>query len=435
MWKYLKKSKSILGINARNLDYIRPSNSSRAIRIADNKLLSKKILKKNNLPTLETYSIISYSKELDDFDWTKLPNTFTLKPNRGFGGEGILTVYAKKKKFPHPWVKASREIIKIDDLKEHVLNILEGIYSLSGLPDTAIFEERIKLLKLFKPYAIRGVPDIRIIVYNLVPVMAELRLPTQYSGGRSNLHLGGIGVGIDMASGITTSAIQNDHLIEYYPGTRLKLRGLKIPFWNEILKLAIEAQKASRLGFSGVDIAIDRDKGPIILELNARPGLSIQIANLAPLKDRLQRVRGLKVKTTEKGVNLAKELFGEEMDEPEELAKKSIGIYEQIDVIDAENEKRKITAKIDTGAYFTSIDQSLAEELGLMGKITRYARAHSALGEEKRPLIELSFILAGTLVETEASLADRSKLRNKILIGRRDLKKFLIDPTKILIKK
>ena len=52
----------------------------------------------------------------------------------------------------------------------------------------------------------------------------------------------------------------------------------------------------------GADIAIDRDHGPVFLELNARPGLSIQIANLDGLLGRLQRVEGLKIKTAEKGV-------------------------------------------------------------------------------------------------------------------------------------
>jgi len=37
--------------------------------------------------------------------------------------------------------------------------------------------------------------------------MGELRLPTKDSSGKANLHLGGIGVGIDMGTGVTTTAI------------------------------------------------------------------------------------------------------------------------------------------------------------------------------------------------------------------------------------
>jgi len=436
MWNHLKRSKNLLGMNSRNLNYIRPSNSLRAIRIADNKLRTKKILKKANLPVLETYGVIRWSREIESFDWTKLPSTFALKPNRGMGGQGILTIYGRKKRYPHPWIKADGSIVKTEDLKNHIFNILEGTFSIAGLPDSAFFEERIKLLKLFKLYVRRGIPDIRIIVYNSVPIMAELRLPTKESGGRSNLHLGGVGVGIDMGSGITTTAICHDRLIEYFPETRLRLRGLQIPNWKSILKLSIEAQRICGLGFIGVDIAIDREKGPIIVELNARPGLSIQIANLTPLADRLRRVKGLKVKSAAKGVKIAQDLFSSEAEETEETtAKKIVGIYEQIEIFDAQNNKHKLTAKIDTGAFFSSIDVGLAKQLGLVDKIIRYKKAKSALGEEKRALIELSFILEGTLIKTEASLSGRIKLRNKILIGRHDLKAFLIDPAKVLLKK
>jgi len=420
-----------LGINARNLLYIRPSNLSRAIRIADNKLQAKKILSKANLPVLQTYGIISRYKDIEEFDWTNLPNTFALKPNRGFGGEGIITVYGRKKKYPHSWIKADKQTVSQEDLKNHLINILEGTFSLSGLPDVAFFEERIKLLKLFKPYCYRGIPDIRIIVYNMVPVMAELRLPTKITGGKANLHLGGIGVGIDLGTGVTTTAIQHGRVIEYLPHTRLRLSGIHIPEWKEIMKLAILAQQATGLGFMGVDIAIDREKGPIIVELNARPGLAIQTANLTSLKDRLERVKGLKVKNLAKGVLLAQDLFGGDIEEElEEISgRRVIGINEPIEIIDGKNEKYSTMAKIDTGAYRTSICKTLAHQLEL-DKIVRYKKVRSAIGSEERPIIEFSFILDKRLVLTEAFVADRSELKYDIIVGRKDLKRFLVDPAK-----
>ena len=139
MLNYLEKSKYILGLNARNLTYLRPSNTSRAIRIADNKLLAKRILRKAGLPVLETYGIINDPKELKEFNWDNLPASFVLKPNRGLGGEGITIVYGKKKKYPYPWVKADKRTVDVDDLKIHALNILEGTFSLTGLPDVAFF--------------------------------------------------------------------------------------------------------------------------------------------------------------------------------------------------------------------------------------------------------------------------------------------------------
>ncbi len=431
MFDFLEKSHHVLGMNARILSYMRPSNSLRAIRIADNKLLSKKILKKNGLPVLQNYAIIKEMQELKNFNWNELPNSFTLKPNRGLGGEGILIVYARRKRPPYPWVKANRKIVTINDLKSHVLNILEGNYSITNLPDIAFFEERIKLLRLFKPYAYRGIPDIRIIVYNSVPIMGELRLPTKDSSGKANLHLGGIGVGIDMGTGVTTTAIHKGKTIERMPDTKLALRGIHIPGWEEILRMAIDAQRITKVGFLGIDIAIDREKGPVILELNTRPGLSIQIANLSPLGDRLKRVKGLKVKTISKGVKIAKDLFGGEIEEElEEISgRKVIGINEQIEVLDINRNKQIIMAKIDTGAYRTTICSILAKELNI-DEIINQKKVRGALGVEERPIINFSFYMDKRLVSTEAFMADRSEMKYDIIIGRRDLKRFLVDPAK-----
>jgi len=431
MLDFIKKSSYLLGLNARNLTYLRPSNPLRAIRIANNKLLSKKILRKAGLPVLKNHSIIHQAKELKDFDWASLPPSFALKPNRGLGGEGILVVYGRKKKFPYSWIKADKREVCIKDLRNHILNILEGTFSLTSLPDTAFFEERIKLLKLFKPYTYRGIPDIRIIVYNSVPIMAELRLPTKESGGKANLHLGGIGVGIDLGTGVTTTAIQRDRLIEYFPKTRALLRGLPIPEWKEMLKLAIQAQEVSRIGFLGVDIAIDREKGPVILELNARSGLSIQNANLASLKDRLQRVKGLKIKTLIKGVKIAQDLFGGEVEEElEEISgRKVIGINEAIDILDSQGNRYLTMAKIDSGAYRTTICHSLAEQLKINQPIGS-KKVRGALGFEERQLINLSFILDKRLVATEAFVANRQEMKYDLIIGRKDLKRFLVDPAK-----
>lgn len=431
MIDFFKKSRYVLGINARNLTYIRPSNNLRAVRIADNKLLAKKILKKSGLPVLKNYAVIKKSADLKSIDWASLPATFALKPNRSFGGEGIMVVYGRKKKFPYPWIKADRRAIKIHDLETHILNILEGNFSPISLPDIAFFEERIRLFKLFKPYSYRGIPDIRILVYNSVPIMAEMRFPTKESDGKANLHLGGIGVGIDIATGVTTTAIQHDRIIEYVPGTRLMLRGLRIPEWKEVLKLAIQAQQVTQVGFLGIDIAIDRDKGPVILELNARPGLSVQIANLDPLKKRLERVKGLKVKTIIKGVKIAQDLFGGEIEEEvEEISgRKVIGINELIDIIDYEGNKYSTLAKIDTGAYRTAVCESLAKKLGL-NKTIRRKKVRSALGIEERQIIDFSFILDKKLVSTEVFMSNRQEMKYDVIVGRKDLKRFLVDPDK-----
>ena len=316
MFEIYKKSKTILGMNSRNLRFIRPNNFKKAKRLADNKLKSKRLLGKNGLPVPALIAKIKTRQELDVFDFSTLPNSFVLKPNMGLGGEGILVVYGRKKGMTNVWVKADRSLVTENDLKNQIINILDGSFSRTNTPDIAFFEERVKLSKTFKPYSYRGIPDIRVIVYNKVPVMAMLRLSTQESQGKANLQLGGIGCGIDMATGTTTSAVQGkSRFIENVPGSRLSLSGIRIPYWQQILELAVKAQEVSGLGFLGADITIDRDQGPVFLELNARPGLSIQIANMEGLLTRLNRVEGLRVKSVKHGVKLAKNLFGGEIEE------------------------------------------------------------------------------------------------------------------------
>ncbi len=465
LFDFYKTSRKILGMNSRNLEYIRPFNLRRAKRIADDKILSKKILKKADIPVPKLLAKISSREELENFDWNSLPESFALKPNRGFGGEGIAVVYGKSKKKEGAWIKADRSYISIDDLKTHIQNILDGSFSLSGTPDIAFFEERLQLLKLFKPYAFKGIPDIRVIVFNKVPVMAMLRLPTKESHGKANLQQGAIGAGIDMATGITTSAISGKNkFIEKLPGSRLALSGLKIPHWKDILILAARAQEVSGLGFLGDDIAIDKERGPVILELNARPGLSIQLANLAGLKRRLERVAGLKIKTLEKGVRVGMDLFGGEIEEEvEEISgKKIIGAVEKVKLIGKNNKEIEVEARIDTGAQSSSIDLELAKELGfgevlntfekldlseyeinlenesaikksfeqkyapLLDGVSGVSVIFSASGLSLRPEVEVKFFLGNKEIGSRLNIARRGQLKYPMLVGRRDLKHFLV---------
>jgi alpha-L-glutamate ligase-like protein len=468
IFAYWRAGRQVLGMNSRNLEFIRPFNLTRSKRLADNKLLSKKILEKNKISVPKLLAKITSQEELEKFDWKMLPESFALKPNRGFGGEGIVVVYGKKKNATDAWIKADRSSITIADLKTHIRNILDGSFSLSGTPDIAFFEERLQLLKLFKPYAFKGIPDIRVIVFNKVPVMAMLRLPTKASDGKANLQQGAIGVGIDLATGTTTTAVLGKNkIIEYVPDTRLLLSGIKIPYWSDILKLAVYVQEISHLGFLGADIAIDKIKGPMIIELNARPGLSIQIANLSGLKRRLEKVKDLKIKTLEKGIRVGIDLFGGEIEEELEgiSGRRVIGTVEKIKLIGKEGKEIEAEAKIDTGAYSTSIDTELAKQLGFEDLLNffnalekpadftrdqaksieddlrkKYLGKHSDLadiaiiysshGVSIRPKIKINFILDNIEVSALANIIDRSELNKEIIIGRKNLNKFLIDVNK-----
>lgn len=469
MFEFFKKSRSVLGMNARNLDFIRPHNPKRAKKIADNKLLCKSVLKKNGVFVSELITKIKTVAELEVFDWQILPSSFALKPNRGFGGEGIIVVYGKKKDRNDAWIKADGSLITIEDLKNHIRNIIDGSFSLSNIPDIAFFEERLQLLKLFKPYTYKGIPDIRVIVFNKVPVMAMLRLPTRESGGKSNLQQGAIGTGIDMSSGTTTTAIQGKGgFIDNVPETRILLSGLKIPYWKDILILSVKAQEVSELGFLGVDIAIDKEKGPVILEINARPGLSIQLCNQTGLKERLERVRGLQIKTIEKGVRVGMDLFGGEIEEELEniSGKKVIGSSEKIKFTTLDGKEIEVLAKIDTGAYSTSIDIELAKQLGFEPTLESFsqidissykllpeneglikkdflekykekipsledvAMIFSSSGSSLRPVVRTTLKLDTEIISVGVNITDRKNLKYPVIIGKRDLRKFLIDVNK-----
>jgi alpha-L-glutamate ligase-like protein len=282
-------SSSILGMNARNRLYLIYNNRA-GRKIADSKLLTKKRLSKAGLPVPKVLKIFKTPQDVFNFDWTQLPESFVLKPVSGFGGQGIIII-RNRAKYAGEWWTITGEKIDIPTLRLHALDILAGQYSLHNLPDWAFLEERIKIAGIFRKYAYRGTPDVRVIVFNKVPVMAMLRLPTKESEGKANLHQGAIGVGIDLATGITNYAVCRGKFLKYIPGTKRKVNGIKLPYWNTILTLAAKAQEAvPELGYVGVDIVYDKAHGPMILELNARPGLEIQNANLTPLKRRLERV-------------------------------------------------------------------------------------------------------------------------------------------------
>lgn len=424
------KLSSILGLNARTQLFSYPYNTAQRKKNADSKIQTAKILAKAEIPHPQIYKKFVMPSDLNDFGWN-LPEKFVLKPSRGLGGEGIVVV-KKRSKDGKTFTSSQKEKLSLDDLKLHVLDILEGAYSLGNVPDVAFLQEYVGRHKAFRQWAFRGTPDIRIIVFNKVPVMAMLRLPTRESGGRANLHQGAIGAGVDIATGITTKAILGGEYIHTKPGTEKKLHGIKIPEWEKILETAVSAQIASKLGFIGVDIVLHPEKGPMVLELNEEPGLSIQLANGTGLKKRLERVEDLEVKDTEQGVKIAKLLFaGPFIDRVKvEEGIKTVHIFETVKVRSSKGRKVAVEAKLDTGAWRTSIDETLAKDLGLLeeGNILWYKKVKSALGIQERPVIDLIFWLAGRKVETSANIADRRDLKKKIVIGRKALKGFLVSP-------
>lgn len=461
---WLTKAQSILGMNARNLAFIRPYNPSRAIKTANNKLATKERLLEAGLPTAKLYGIIRTRKELFQFDWASLPSSVVVKPNFGLGGGGIIVLYGKDKQ--GRWISTGEETYGVPDLIRHCSNILDGNYSLSNIPDIVYFEERLRLSEEFKAVSYKGVPDIRVIVFNSVPVMAMLRLPTKASQGKANLHIGGIGVGIDLTTGVTTYAVSKEAgEIHVHPDFNTPLQDIHIRDWDRMLLTSIEATRAIGLGYAGVDIVLDKEAGPMILEVNGHPGLEIQNANRLPLRDRLERVAGLTITSAAQGLNVCKQLFGPPGTTEDTNHHAVLSVFETVSVFTKTGEELQLRTLIDTGLASTTITSQLAKKLGYGGALAAITQLNipNAVSAERaqeveetfrasitglhedwidvvavrssgqyiiRPKLMLTFSIGGQRRTAAVAVALDDKLSYPIIVGRRDLAGFYINPTR-----
>ncbi|MEM9670232.1 MAG: alpha-L-glutamate ligase-like protein [Pseudomonadota bacterium] len=305
-------SNKILGINGRNRDYVAPFNDRRYYKLVDDKLTTKTLAQKAGVSVPKLISRVDYTGQVKSLPgMLKGVSDFVIKPARGSGGGGILVADGTDEKGLR---KASGKRMSWADVKFHVNNILSGMYSLGGDgSDIAIIEERLHPHSIFKTLAFSGVPDVRVIVFRGIPIMAMLRLPTSESDGKANLHTGGVGVGIDLPTGVTTQAVQHNQPIQQHPDFLTELTGLQLPGWDAVMELATNIAMAVPLGYVGVDIVIDEDRGPTLLELNARPGIAVQIANRRGLTDALSKIKAMDdiPENPEARINLAAEIWVE----------------------------------------------------------------------------------------------------------------------------
>lgn len=287
----------ILGINNRVGRYILRHNKRSNYPLVDNKVLTAQRAEAWGIATPENYIIVENYGSLKNLHH-KLLNfeSFVIKPAKGSQGNGIIVIkeIIKEEKDGEVRILCRRsngKIMEIDEVKHHISGILSGLYSLAGQSDIAIIQAKIDKHPIFDDYSFGGIPDIRVIVFEGFPVMSMVRLPTRSSDGRANLHQGAIGAGLNLSNGWTNNAVIRNQVIDTHPDTGHKISGLKLPFWREILEMAARCYDMVDLGYLGADIVLTPDHGPILLELNARPGLGIQIANLAGLVPRLEKVR------------------------------------------------------------------------------------------------------------------------------------------------
>ena len=279
------RARGVLGINRRNADFVLPANPRSHYPRVDDKVLTKRICESRGIPVPETFAVIECQGDLRRFsDLVRERPQFVIKPAHGSEGRGIVVVA----EHDHETFRTSGgERHSLADMCYHISTVLSGLYSLAGQHDQAIVEQRIVRHAVFERVAVGGTPDIRVILYRCVPVMAMVRLPTRESRGRANLHQGAVAAAVNLRTGETFGGVCKDHFITEHPDTGATIDGLRIPFWDKLLEAAQDLAAALELGYVGVDFVLDAAVGPVILEANARPGLAIQVANRCGLQHRL----------------------------------------------------------------------------------------------------------------------------------------------------
>ena len=281
----------VLGLNERNCEFIMRLNPRRLFPRVDDKVLTKELALKAGMAVPELFGVISNQGEVRGFaEIVADLDSFVVKPAQGSGGHGIIVVTGRSERKRDAFRLASGLLVSRAEIEHHISNIVGGQYSLGGKPDKAIVEYCVRFDPVFDAVSYQGVPDIRVVVYRGYPVMAMVRLPTRGSDGKANLHQGAVGAGVDMSRGVTLNGVLNNEVVDEHPDTGALVAGLEIPHWDFILQSAARGYEVTELGYLGVDMVIDHQMGPLILEMNARPGLNIQIANCEGLTGRVRRI-------------------------------------------------------------------------------------------------------------------------------------------------
>lgn len=284
-------ARGVVGINERNIAFISRYNERKRFPLVDNKLLTKRAAEQADIAVPELLGVIDSPYQLRRLSKLLEPlQQFVVKPARGSGGKGILVIDRREGK---GFRKPGGQVLTLRDIRHDISNVLSGVYSLGGKPDKAFIESLVLSTPDLDRYSYEGLPDIRVVIFQGYPIMAMLRCPTHSSDGKANLHQGAVGVGIDITTGQALNAVQNNRIIHRHPDTGVDFSDLVIPDWTSLLRLAASCHELTGLGYLGCDIVIDRVRGPLLLEINARPGLSIQTASGLGLRKRLSSIQDL----------------------------------------------------------------------------------------------------------------------------------------------
>lgn len=323
----------ILGMNARNLDYIKKFNPKKGIRLANDKHKSKQFLSDRWIPVPKTYDLITNRKDLYQYDFSTIPaDEFIVKPTQWSRWRWIYRVkpldqhpewhgyldvswsrfdkfFGAESPYTDQRYKVSGEIIHDNALRRYMVDILDGKNSMNRWNDRILLEELIVPWSGFELFCEHGLADIRVIVFNLVPVAAMLRVPTQMSGGTANLDRWGLWLWVNVSTGKVQSMFQHDKIYkDDFPEEFAAFQDKQISYRSDILLYSSKIQYFANLWYLALDRVIT-DEWPKILEINARAGLKFQLAGALPIKHRLNKIKDMKIVDPEKGVEIAKTLF------------------------------------------------------------------------------------------------------------------------------
>lgn len=287
-WRtFFARRASVLGMNQRNRDLVQALNPLDLRALADDKLVCKGLLEAADVPVARTLAVCAGLGAIPATLAQLLPEgSFVVKPARSGMGRGILVVQERLR--PGVWRRAGGREVTLDHLRRHLAEIVFGAFSYT-LEDRAFVEERVVPAGIFRDLFPDGLSDIRVIVLEGEPLLAMVRVPTQRSSGRANLHAGGLGLGLDLATGQVTHATAHGRPVAHHPDTGVELVGARVPAYPEVLRVATAAAAALPLGYVGVDVVVDERRGPLVLEVNARAGLEIQNVCRTGLADLARR--------------------------------------------------------------------------------------------------------------------------------------------------
>jgi alpha-L-glutamate ligase-like protein len=405
----------LLWQNARNLKYIKGFNSKMAKKLADSKLRTKDFLKTKWISVPETFAVLTKNEQITDEMIIKLSPPFVIKPNAGFGWKWIIVI--DKIDSSGNFVSNSFQVYTKKDLHAHFSNILDWFFSLSWTKDKIIIEKKIEINNEVQILGKYWLPDIRIIVFNMVPVMAMLRIPTEKSWWKANLHSWACAAWIDIWTGRLTYITQHSKIVKSVPWI-WDVRWLVLPDWDKMLDIAVRVQKETGIWYLGCDIVMDNKDWPLLLEMNIRPGLEVQVANLARLKDRLEKVEWININSVEKWVRLWKDLFSWDIEEKiRNLSWKKVLWQREYITLNHLWKEYKYLTEIDTWKLISVIDRKFLENI---------LKIDDKNLDDKKIQIEVN--ISGVNKNINFLIKDLGSVN--IILGLNSLRGFLIDPFK-----